>query len=61
MVCTAAYCVFLKDNTGGRNSLDVTLMSCFMVVTSNDVFDFFGDPDYLLVFLISCPLSKACL
>ena len=50
LLCTADSCVLFKYNTGVCNSLGVFLMSCFIVVTSHDVFDFFGNLAYLLLF-----------
>ena len=62
LLCTSASCIFLKDNNGVRNYLDVVLVSCFMVVTSHDVFDFCWRSILIFsVFPIIWPLLKACI
>ena len=68
LLCNNDSCVRLKDNTGGRNYLDVVLMVCFMVVTSHDVHDFcwqsrlrFSVFDIIWIISGACLWSSICL
>ena len=58
----AASCVYLNENNGGRNSLDVVLIICFMIVTGHDLGDFCWQSILpFIVFSVCSPLSSACL